>query len=116
MTALLWEAPATTRVQAPARHATWPRTRSGARACTEVGRPRLQLVVGGLSAPDAAPGRLYWTRRGLAVALALVAVVVGIMAGTVVAAFLAVSNEPLIPGSGPAVVPAHAFAANSPAR
>lgn len=48
--------------------------------------------------------RYEWTPRGLAVLLALVAVVVGFMAATVVSAFLAVSPEPLPRASGAAPV------------
>lgn len=43
----------------------------------------------------AVPERLYWTRRGLAVILAVIAGVVGFLMVTLVTAFLAVSNEPL---------------------
>lgn len=44
----------------------------------------------------AVPERLYWTRRGLAVILAVIALVVGFLMVTLVTAFLAVSNEPLV--------------------
>lgn len=47
--------------------------------------------------------RYEWTPRGLAVLLALVAVVVGLMAATLVAAFLAVSDAPL-PAAPPALL------------
>lgn len=50
-------------------------------------------------APSAAPGRLYWTPRGLAVMVGFVAVVALAMVGTLVSAFLAVSPEPLMPAA-----------------
>lgn len=42
-----------------------------------------------------APARYEWTNRGLAVLLAVVILVVGFMATTLVTAFLAVSNAPI---------------------
>lgn len=65
-------------------HATWGATQ--ARAC-DVARP----------APLApAPTQLVWTPRGVAVMVSLVAIVTGLMVSTLIGAFLAVSNEPLI--------------------
>nr|NLI51230.1 hypothetical protein [Propionibacterium sp.] len=53
----------------------------------------------------AAEPRYEWTPRGLAVLLALVAIVVGIMTITLVSAFLAVSSEPLtVAAPAPAAV------------
>lgn len=90
MTALLVEAPAvripaTVRFPAPA--APWVRVERSAAKLNAADAARL--------APAADMGQLYWTRRGLAVMLALVALMVGVMAVTLVAAFLSVSNEPL---------------------
>lgn len=67
-------------------------TASGARACAEV---RSVTSVARPAAAPSASGRLYWTPRGVAVMVMLVAVVVGVMATTLVGAFLAVSNEPV---------------------
>ncbi len=78
----------------------------------QVPAPRLVVVaelVGG-DAPGAGQAlldrpRYEWTARGLAVMLALVVLVVGVMATTLVSAFLAVSDEPLpAPGIPVAVV------------
>lgn len=99
MTALLLEAPAAARTPAPVRAALPTRRRADARACTDTGRPRLRVILGGATA-EAVPARLYWTRRGLAVVLALVALVVGAMASTLVVAFFSVSNEPPLTPAG----------------
>lgn len=107
MTALLLDAP-TARVSTPVRAS----RRSGRRAPGAlrhgIGRPSLRLAI-----PSAGPlpERLYWTRRGLAVALALVALVLGLMASTLTAAFLAVSDAPPARASAPARVPAVASVA-----
>lgn len=98
MTALLLEAPAT-RLSAPARPArpSIRRPATAARPCEGGGHATFRLVVP-LTRP--LPSRLYWTRRGLAVALALVALVLGLMASTLIASFLAISDAP--PGRAPA--------------
>lgn len=55
----------------------------------------------------AGESRLYWTRRGFAVMVSLVLLVVAVMLATAVGAFLSVSNEPLdAAGAAAAVVPA----------
>lgn len=108
MTTLLLEAPAVVRARGSRR--TSPVALSGAaRACRGLGRPRLLLVPGG--AVDAAPTRLYWTRRGLVLVLAAVAMVVGLMAATLVTTFLGVSNEPLGPPAQASPILAAAFRA-----
>lgn len=106
MTALLVEAPAVVRTAVPTRTtrrtpSRTPSRPSSATSCAGVGRRHLRLVGG----TELAPERLYWTRRGLAVALALVGLVVGLMAVTLVSAFLAVSNEPL-PAAAPTALAA----------
>ena len=75
-------------------HAPWATTQ--ARAC-EVERPAAVVAAPGpVPAIEAAPARLVWTERGIAVILSLVAIVTGLMVTTLVSAFLAVSNEPLV--------------------
>jgi hypothetical protein len=75
--------------------------------------PGPRLVVVAESVEWDAPGvdaavvgspRYEWTARGLAVMLALVGLVVGVMATTLVTAFLAVSNEPLPAAGSPVAV------------
>lgn len=61
-----------------------------ARGC-RVARPAMGRGAG----PAAATAGLQWTDRGIAVMLALVTLVMVVLVGTLVAAFLAVSNDPL---------------------
>lgn len=96
MTALLLDAPAArasspARTSSPVRPAPRAARTPTVRACSRIGRPGFRLLA---PLATSVPARLYWTRRGLAVALALVALVVGLMGATLVAAFLAVSDAP----------------------
>lgn len=59
-----------------------------ARAC-DVSRPAAEVA-------QVAPTRLVWTDRGIAVMVSLVAALTGIVLTTLVSAFLAVSNEPIV--------------------
>ncbi len=70
--------------------ASWGSTQ--VRAC-DVERPAALVPVG---APAAPATRLVWTDRGIAVMLALVVIVTGVMVTTLVNAFLAVSNAPVV--------------------
>ncbi len=68
------------------------------RAC-EVARPAPVPVVAPHPAVAPAPTvatRLEWTPRGIAVIVSLVAIVTGVMLTTLVGAFLAVSDAPLV--------------------
>lgn len=75
----------------PRRQAGW--SGQGARGCTltrDAVRP-VPPVAGSVGG-----GRLYWTPRGVAVMVLLVAVAVGVMLATMVVAFLAVSDAPAV--------------------
>ena len=65
-------------------------------------------------APSAAPGRLYWTPRGLAVMVAFVAAIALAMTGTLLVAFLAVSPAPIDAAPAAAGVPAPVLVAAVP--
>lgn len=112
MTALLLEASAPTRVAPVRTVAPGSRRNREARACSDVGRPRLQLIAGGLAS---APTTLYWTRRGLAWALTLVALVLGVALGTLVTAFLSVSDAAIAPAP-PSVAVVAAVGQAAPGR
>ncbi len=91
MTALLLDtaavAPRSAAAHRPARRA------GGARACVDVSRSHLRLVA---AAPVATPvSHLTWTPRGLAVLMACIGLVIGLMTTTLVVAFLGVSDAPL---------------------
>lgn len=105
MAAMLVEYPTIVATPAPvpaaprrrdARTATW--TPRDARGCV-VARPETLAADAPAPGADAAGGRhLYWTPRGIAVMVSLVAIVTGVMLATLVMAFLAVSNEPIDAG------------------
>lgn len=103
MTALLLEAPVAKRAPLPVRTTAPGRKRvtSGVRSCVDVGRRHLALVP---RAAAMTPGRLYWTRRGVAAMLLLVALVTSAAVATLVSAFLAVSDAPLAAPAAPATV------------
>ena len=99
MTALAWDAPAAIRTRA---------TSSSRRAvaCDGTQPPRhLRLVEG----PDAAASAsLYWTRRGLIVAITAIVLLMVAMVATLVWSFLSVSDAPM--EAGPASVAVMAMA------
>ena len=87
------------RPQGPARRPPAPRpVRRPAAGPTRIrwASPGARSCAGVTAVPgDDASRRLYWTERGVAVLVTLVALVVAVMGVTLVAAFLAVSDEPL---------------------
>lgn len=80
--------------------------RSGARSCTygEAGHAARPSGLPPVVASTREETRLYLTRRGMAVIVAAVALVVGVMMATIVTAFLAVSPEPGVGEAAPATV------------
>ncbi|MFT3875024.1 MAG: hypothetical protein QM708_01140 [Propioniciclava sp.] len=73
-------------------------------ACAAVSDERA-VGVEAVAAPAvvAAPTRLVWTPRGVAVMVSVVMITALFMFGTIVGAFFAVSNEPLTTPAAPAV-------------
>ncbi|QIK73388.1 hypothetical protein G7070_15365 [Propioniciclava coleopterorum] len=104
MTALLLDYPTTARVRVrPSReHAGVPVAphRTAPHRSTGPTQRRWSVAQGSSARPAVAPavasGRLYWTPRGLAVMIALVAIVAVTMVATIVGSFLAVSDAPLV--------------------
>ena len=78
--------------QAPAPTLTWAQRPSASPQALAPARPEKGPTP---AVAAALPERLYWTQRGLALVLGLIALVVGLMVATLVTGFLAVTNEPV---------------------